>query len=155
MRQRTTFSIVLMLLALPMLAVAQTRGKVVSVKDGDTIEILAEGRPVRVRLTGIDCPEKAQPYGQTAKQFASDLCFEDTVTVLGSERDRYGRLLGTVMLADGRNLNTELVRAGLAWHYVKYSQDAQLAALETEARAAKRGLWADPQPVAPWDWRHR
>jgi micrococcal nuclease len=138
----------------PTAAFADFTGKVVAVKDGDTLEVLTGGVAVRVRLSGIDCPEKGQAFGQRAKQAASDLTFGKTVEVRDTGRDRYGRTVGEVMLQDGRSLNRELVRAGLAWWYRQYAKkDADLARLEKEAREAKLGLWADADPLPPWNWR--
>ncbi|MCH8040150.1 MAG: thermonuclease family protein [Nitrospinae bacterium] len=128
-------------------------GKVVGVADGDTITVLHNGKSERIRLNGIDCPEKRQAYGKAAKQFASRLVYGKTVTVTVFEQDRYGRTIGDVILPDGRVLNRELVKAGLAWWYRKYSDDTSLGHLEAEAREAKRGLWDDPDAIAPWEWR--
>jgi len=106
-----------------------------------------------VRVAGVDCPEKGQPFGAKAKQFAADLVFGRSAQIKVYGRDRYGRTLGDAILADGRALSRELVKAGYAWWYRAFSKDKKLEALEAEARLAKRGLWADPHPVAPWDWR--
>ena len=128
-------------------------GKVVSIKDGDTIEVLYDGKAVRVRLAHVDCPEKGQPYGSNAKTFASDLCFGKVVRVEQTDDpDRYGRLIAEVFSGD-RCLNKELVKAGLAWHFLKYSSDGEYARLEREARSGEIGLWSDPHRIAPWDWR--
>ncbi len=129
-------------------------GKVIGVKDGDTFEVLYDGQPERVRLAEIDCPEKSQPFGNNAKQYASDLCFGKTVTVSSNgKRDRYGRVVGIVVTEDGINVNEALIKAGLAWHYKDYSNSDELAEMEQHARLEKAGLWADKRPVAPWDWR--
>ena len=149
-----TLFIIFLFLAWSAAAFADFSGKVVAVKDGDTLEVMKEGVAVRVRLYGIDCPEKGQAFGQRAKQFASDLAFGKTVNVIGKDRDRYGRTVGEVILEDGRSLNRELVRAGLAWWYRQYAKkDIELEALERDARKAKAGLWADADPVPPWNWR--
>ncbi len=130
-------------------------GKVVGVLDGDTIEILHNGRAERVRLNGIDCPEKEQAFGKVAKQYTSTLVFGKDVTATPLGLDRYGRTIGEVTFSDGRSLNRELVRAGLAWWYRKYAPgDAVLQRLEAEAREVKRGLWADSSPIPPWEWRN-
>ncbi len=123
------------------------------VSDGDTITVLQNGKGERIRLHGIDCPEKRQAFGTRAKQFTSTLVFGNTVTVQVVDRDRYGRTVGVVLLPDGRSLNHELVRAGLAWMYRRYTNDQSLSDLEEEARVARRGLWADAEPVPPWEWR--
>lgn len=129
-------------------------GRVVSVADGDTITVLRGREQVRVRLYGIDCPESEQPFGRRARQRTAELVFGRTVTVRAQGRDRYGRLLGWVELPGGGTLNELLVAEGLAWHYRRYApREARLAQLEQEARAARRGLWQDPHPVPPWEWR--
>ncbi len=132
---------------------ADFTGRVVGVSDGDTITVLHNGKGERIRLHGIDCPEKRQAFGNRAKQFTSNLVFAKTVTVQGVDLDRYGRTVGMVLLPDGRSLNHELVSAGLAWMYRRYSNDQRLSDLEEEARVARRGLWADPHAVPPWEWR--
>jgi len=132
---------------------ADFTGRVVGVSDGDTITVLHNGKGERIRLHGIDSPEKRQAFGNRAKQFTSTLVFGTTVTVQAVDRDRYGRTVGVVLLQDGRSLNHELVRAGLAWMYRRYTADQSLSDLEEEARVARRGLWADPHAVPPWEWR--
>ncbi len=133
---------------------ADFTGRVVGVSDGDTITVLHSGKAERIRLHGIDCPEKRQAFGNRAKQFTSNLVFAKTVTVQVVDRDRYGRTVAEVLLPDGRSLNRELVGAGLAWWYRRSAPDDEtLKQLEHEARAAQRGLWADPHAVAPWEWR--
>jgi micrococcal nuclease len=145
----------LLLVVLPVLVHAeQFTGKVVGISDGDTISVLHEGKAVKVRLHGIDTPEKAQAFGTRAQQFTGELVFQHEVTVVVRDTDRYGRIVGEVRLPDGRSLNQELVRAGMAWWYRQYApHDTTLAQLEADARVAKRGLWADAHPVPPWEWR--
>ena len=129
-------------------------GQVVAVLDGDTVEVLKDGIAVRIRLFGIDCPEKKQAFGQRAKQFTSGMIFGQEVTVREKGHDRYGRMVGEIFLEDGRSLNHELVRAGMAWWYRQFSpKDAVLEALEKAAQAKKLGLWSDPNPIPPWNWR--
>lgn len=138
------------------LCVAQSilAGKVVRVSDGDTITILTEdNNQVKIRLAGIDCPEAHQDFGRKAKHFTSDFCFSKTVRVEVSAKDKYGRYLGIVTLQNGKNLNHELLKAGLAWHYKYFDQSKQLADLELVARTSKIGLWSLPNPIAPWDFR--
>ena len=133
---------------------AELDGPVVRILDGDALEVLHHQRPERIRLSGIDCPEKGQAYGKRAKHAASDLTFGREVTLQTFGKDKYGRTLGDVILPDGTNVNQELVRHGWCWLYRKYAPgDTELERLETEAREASRGLWADPQPVPPWEWR--
>jgi micrococcal nuclease len=129
-------------------------GKVVGLSDGDTISVLREGKAVKVRLYGVDAPEKAQAFGTQARKFTGDLVFQRDVTVVVHTTDRYGRLVGDVLLPDGLSLTQELVKAGLAWWYRQYApNEPALAQLEAEARTAKRGLWAEAYPVPPWQWR--
>lgn len=129
-------------------------GRVVSIADGDTVTVLRGREQVRVRLYGIDCPESEQPFGRRARQRTGELAFGRMVTVRTEGRDRYGRVVAWVELPDGRLLNEILVAEGLAWHYRRYApREARLARLEQEARAARRGLWQDPYPVPPWQWR--
>lgn len=142
----------------PLIAPAQNEiitARIVGVHDGDSITALAAGnQQLKVRLDGIDAPELKQPYSQQSKAALSGLVFGKTVTLHINGRDRYKRTLAVVM-AGGVNVNRELVRLGLAWRYEAYSKDAALLAAQIEAKAAKRGLWSDPAPVAPWEWRRR
>ena len=136
-------------------AYADFSGKVIAVKDGDTLKVLRDSTTaVTVRLYGIDCPERGQAFAQKAKQAASVLAFGKTVAVVEKDVDRYGRTVGNVILEDGRSLNHELVRSGLAWWYRKYApKDTELETLEKAAREVNAGLWADANPVPPWKWR--
>lgn len=131
-------------------------GKVISVKDGDTIDVVFENEPLTIRFAHIDCPEKRtnQPFGNAAKKFTSDLCFGQIVTIENEQKfDRYGRLIGVVINENGLNVNKELLKAGLAWHYKKYSDDDSYAELENIARQSKLGLWVEANPIPPWEWR--
>lgn len=129
---------------------------VISVTDGDTLTVMVKGTREKIRLNSIDCPESDQPFGPQATQLATQLALKKTVTVTDFGRDRYRRLLGEVVLPDGRLLNRELVREGVCWWYRKYAPDnKELEQLEVDAREAKRGLWAEPAPMPPWEWRKR
>lgn len=139
------------LLALPVQA-AELVGRVVGVTDGDTLRVLVEQREVVVRLDQIDAPEKAQPFGQRSRQSLAELCFDQSVRVLTRGQDRYGRTIGTVFVG-ALDVNAEQVRRGMAWVFLRYLREPALLDIEREARAARRGLWADPAPVAPWEWR--
>jgi endonuclease YncB( thermonuclease family) len=145
-----------LLLGLHAHAQEEFTGKVVGVSDGDTIKVLRAGKQVKVRLSGIDCPEKRQAFGKRAKRFTSDLVFAKEVTVKVIDIDRYKRIVGEVILKDGTSLNHELVRSGLAWWYQRYApDDKELERLEKIARENQRGLWADPDPVPPWEFRRK
>lgn len=129
-------------------------GKVTGVKDGDTIVILVDGREVVVRLEGIDCPEKGQAFGSKAKAFTSSLVYGQNARLRISYYDRNKRAVGMVWLSDGRLLNTELLKAGMAWHYKKYNDNPRWAALERKARRQRLGLWSDPHPIEPRLYRN-
>jgi micrococcal nuclease len=126
---------------------------VASVEDGDTIEVAYEGKNVRVRLYGIDCPEDGQAFSAKAKQYTTALCTNKKVRVLKRTIDTQGRIIGDVMLNDGKSLAKELLSAGYAWHYKQYSSDIDLALLEDDARKKKKGLWVDADAMAPWEYR--
>lgn len=151
MLQLTSALVLIFLFSPP--AFADFSGRVVAVSDGDTIKVLHNSKVEKIRLYGIDCPEKGQAFGTKAKQFTSEMVFGKDVTVQVKDTDKYGRTVADVILPDGRSLNRELVGAGLAWWYKRYSRDKSLGQLETDARAARRGLWADHDPVPPWCYR--
>lgn len=139
------------------LIAAQTQtvtGKVVGVTDGDTFKLLTrDSTLVKVRLASIDCPEKKQAFSKRAKQFTSDAIFNKAVQVEIDGTDRYGRIIGWVWYGHNLNLSEELLKHGLAWHFRKYSKDPKLQALEDTAREKGIGLWGDPNPLPPWQWR--
>ncbi len=134
-------------------------GKVVGVTDGDTVTVLgAQNTQHKIRLAGIDAPEKAQPFGSVSKKSLSDLAYGQTVNVEWNKRDKYGRLVGKIIVG-GEDANLEQVRRGLAWHYKEYAREqstedqSAYASAEDMARSSKSGLWAEPEPVPPWSWR--
>lgn len=128
-------------------------GKVVAVSDGDTLRVLdASGTQHVVRLRGIDAPETRQAFGTKARERLAKLTMGKAVTVEVHDRDRFGRSVGVVEVA-GENVNERLVADGMAWHYARFDKSRELAAAQREAKAAKRGLWADGDPVPPWEWR--
>jgi micrococcal nuclease len=129
-------------------------GKVISITDGDTLKILVDNSQVTVRLDGIDAPEAKQSFGDKSKDALAKHVFGKTVRVRTSEKDKYGRTLGTVFVGQ-QDINAKMVQEGWAWHFKKYSKDENLAKLEIEAREAKRGLWADANALAPWEFRDR
>ncbi len=129
------------------------KGKVIKIADGDTMTVLSENQQIRVRLHGIDCPEKKQDFGTKAKLFSSQLAFGKTVTVQVLNKDRYGRAIGLVILPDGKILNRELLKAGLAWHYRKFDKSADFATLELYAKRSRVGIWSMKNAIAPWEFR--
>ena len=131
----------------------ELRGKVVSIADGDTITVLdADKKQHKVRLTGIDAPEKKQAFGAKSKDRLGELVAGKDVVVDWTEKDTYGRTLGKVRQG-ALDVNLQMVKDGLAWHYRRYSKSAELSMAEAEAKAGKKGLWADPNPVPPWEFR--
>lgn len=130
------------------------KAKVIGVSDGDTIIALdRSNNQIKVRLEGIDCPEKGQDFGERAKQATVQLCFGKEVTIQKTGLDQYGRMLAYVFV-DDLCVNKQLISLGMAWHFKKYNMDQELARLELKAREKKIGLWSQPNPIAPWDWRH-
>jgi len=129
------------------------QGLVVKIADGDTLTLLtSSNEKIKVRLAGIDTPERKQPFGSEAKQALSELVFQKKALIEVETKDRYGRTVGIVFV-DGQNINYELVRQGMAWVYRKYTNDEILYELEAQAKTKKTGLWADAKPIAPWSWR--
>ena len=128
---------------------------VIGVTSGDAVVVkLDDKSQLRVRLDGIDCPELKQEYGDSAKMATVALCFNKRVRVEKTGVDSYGRTLAFIY-ADDLCINKELLRLGLAWHYADYNSDPELAQLEQDARKNKIGLWSQPNPEAPWDFRHK
>ncbi len=135
-------------------------GKVIGVMDGDTVEILDQSKnTIRIRLEGIDAPEKAQPFGNRSKQHLSDLVFGKQVEVRSNKTDKYGRRVGKILI-NGEDANLQQLKAGLAWHYKEYQKEQNAndriiySDAELTSRKMKLGLWNDPDPTPPWDWRH-
>ena len=129
-------------------------GRVVRIADGDTVSVLDHSNTQhKVRLFGIDTPERDQPYGQAAKRALMQLIDEKSVGVVIVTTDSYGRKVGT-LYRDGVNINVAMVARGYAWWYQHYApHEHALRQAEQQARSQKLGLWAQPRPIAPWDWR--
>ena len=159
------FTRILLLAALLLVANTSTadtlHGRVVGIADGDTVTVLdATNAQHKIRLLGIDAPEKKQAFGSKSKEHLSGLVFNKQVTVEYSKKDRYGRTLGKIIV-NGMDANLEQVKAGMAWHYKQYQREQSEAdriaytEAEGQARAGKRGLWIDREPTPPWDWRRQ
>lgn len=130
-------------------------GKLVAVSDGDTFTLLSSDQTeYKIRLNGIDCPEKGQDFSKKAKNYTYQFCQGKTVFAEIVSKDKYGRSIANVSV-NGISLNQSLVAEGLAWHFVKYSSDATLAQLELNARKKKINIWSLTNPMAPWIYRHR
>lgn len=158
MRITTRFTTIALLLAIQAHA-GTLLGKVIRVADGDTITVLDGSKTQhKIRLSGIDAPEKGQAFGQVSKQSLIEQVAEQDVTVEWSKSDKYGRKVGKVLL-DGQDINLEQIRCGLAWHYKQYEREQSpadrqtYAAAEDAARSAQVGLWRDAAPVPPWEFR--
>jgi micrococcal nuclease len=134
---------------------AQTlTGKVIAIKDGDTVVVLdAENTQTTLRLAEVDCPEKAQAFGTRAKQFTSEAVYLKQVKYEVTDTDRYGRSIAKIYYDDNKYLSAEIIKNGFGWQYKQYSNSKLLARLEQEARTNKRGLWVDPNPIYPSDFR--
>lgn len=131
--------------------------KVIGIKDGDTVEVLYYQLPLVVRLEHIDAPEKKQAFGSVSKQKLSALAFGKNVTLVSQGKkgnyDARGRLIAEIYLNEKTCLNKEMLKAGLAWHYKKYSVNLEYAKLEMTARKNRVGLWSEASPIAPWEYR--
>jgi len=142
----------ILLLAMLYASLFAFNGKVVSIHDGDTITVLSGKEQIKVRLYGIDAPEKKQDYGQRSKQFLASLIAGQVIEVEPKGKDRYKRTLG-IIYHKGQDINAQMVLNGYAWAYVKYSRI--YVDQEKTARENKRGLWQSSNPTPPWEWRKR
>jgi len=133
----------------------EIRGKVVSIADGDTITVLDQNKVQhKIRLEGIDAPEKGQAFGAKSKEMLGALVGEKEVIVTWSKKDRYGRILGDVQIGETL-VNLALVTEGMAWHYKQFSDSQSLSDAEDAARKSRKGLWTDDAPIPPWEYRKR
>lgn len=130
-------------------------GTIVSVSDGDSFKIrLADGSLQRIRLAFVDCPERGQDFYQKARQFSNQLIYNKEVSIRITDTDRYGRWVVWLYIQDA-TLNEELLKSGLAWHYIHFSDSENLQRLEDQARKGKIGIWSYPNPVPPWEFRRK
>lgn len=128
-------------------------GKVVGVADGDTFTLLLLNNTTKkIRLHGVDAPERGQAFGTVSRQRLSELVFQKGVSVVQTDTDQYGRVVG-IARVEGLVVNEEMLRSGLVWHYTEYDDNPRWAELEREARRKRVGLWSERAPVAPWEWR--
>ena len=144
--------------AYPIKKGAEFSVKVAGITDGDTFKgLTGDKQEIKFCIYGIDAPETrnggAQPFCQKSKQALSDLIFGKTVRIKVQRKDGWGRAVVWVYTPDGKDVSAEMIRAGMAWHFKKYADDAEYAELEKQARKQKIGLWANNNPVAPWEWR--
>lgn len=149
---KTLFLILFCLLSYSLIS---QNGKVIAIKDGDTIVVLDSLNVQHtIRVADIDCPEKGQAFSTKAKEFTSAEVFGKKVRIAKKNTDRYGRVVGFVIY-DNKNLSLELLKNGLAWHYSYYSDSKEMAEIEALAKENKVGLWIDDNPINPYDWRKK
>lgn len=152
--KRFSMWLLMLFLLIPSTSLAW-EGKVVGISDGDTIQVMHNGKAEKIRLYGIDCPESHQDFGGKAKQFTGAMAFGKIVDVKTMDTDRYGRTVGLVHV-NGKILNEELIKAGLAWHYTRYCKEpfcSKWQIYQEEAKSKKIGLWSMREPIPPWDFR--
>ncbi len=125
---------------------------IVAIADGDTLTARCAQETIKTRLSEIDAPEKSQPWGQRSKEALSSMCFGKSAELRPLNTDRYGRTVARVV-CDGVDVNLAQVRTGMAWAYRKYLRDPAVLVAEDTARVERRGLWADSNPLPPWEWR--
>lgn len=146
--------ILIKLVFISVLIFSQTKGKVIKVKDGDTVVVLLSDKTQEtLRLAEVDCPENGQAFGKNAKQYTSSEVFGQTVTFYRTGKDRYRRIIAKVFYKNNKYLSAELIKAGLGWWYFKASKNTELQKLEDTAKKKKLGLWADKNTVSPWEFR--
>lgn len=126
--------------------------KVIAVMDGDTVMVLRDGQKLKVRLANIDAPEKDQAFGKQARDSLLQMVGKKRVQIDGQAVDQYGRIVG-LLSVDGTNVNQEQLKRGMAWEYSHYHSDKTYTTLQDRAQQARRGLWAQPGPQPPWQWR--
>jgi endonuclease YncB( thermonuclease family) len=127
--------------------------KVIKIIDGDTYDVLIDNKPQRVRVDAIDAPEKGMPFYKVSKNYLGSLCFKKEIRLKKVDEDSHGRWVCRGYTEEGLDLSVEMVKAGLAWHYKKYSKDKELAMLEEYAKSNKLGLWSDALSLPPWEVR--
>ena len=128
-------------------------GKVVKIVDGDTYDILLNGNQTRIRMYGIDAPERGMDYYKISKEYLGHLCENKVIRIIKISTDKYGRIIAKSFLPDGREIGAEMIKAGLAWHFKKYSNDEDLSNFEIEAREKRMGIWSLNNPIPPWEYR--
>jgi micrococcal nuclease len=126
--------------------------KVIGIIDGDTYDILRNNTSERIRIVGIDAPERGMPFYKVSKKYLSNLIYGKYITMEFKKKDRYGRWIGRGFV-DKLDISAEMISAGMAWHFKKYSDSEILSNLEIEAKNRKLGIWSDPNPLTPWEVR--
>lgn len=147
--------IIFTFIIIPILCSAQRFSvKVVGISDGDTFTAINDDNlQLKIRIYGIDAPEKKQAFGSKSKEFLSSLIFGQRISIDVQSKDRYGRYIAYVYSPEGKDVSLLMLHEGMAWHFIKYDNNKVYSEAENVARKAKRGLWTDPSPIAPWDFR--
>lgn len=149
-------AVVLMSFSLPAVHAQKFQVKVVRVADGDTFTGLnRDSLQLKFRISGIDAPEKKQAFGTRSRQALSSMIYGKTITVEVKGADRYGRFLAVPYTADGRDVSLEMISSGMAWHYSYFDDNPVYVRAQEKAKAERKGLWQDSNPVAPWDFRKK
>lgn len=130
-------------------------GDVVKIIDGDTYDIQIDGKQTRIRMYGIDAPEKGMDFYKVSKNYLGALCKGNQIKIQRIDKDRYGRIIAKSYLPDGKELGAEMIKAGLAWHFKRYSKDEDLSSLELSSRTHKYGIWSMDHPTPPWEYRKK
>jgi endonuclease YncB( thermonuclease family) len=142
------------LLFISTLIFSQTKGKIIKIKDGDTVVVLLAGKiQETLRLADVDCPENSQAFGKNAKQFTSSQIFGKTVTFYRTGKDRYKRTVAKIFYGNEKYLSAEIIKGGFGWWYFKASKNIELQEFQNQAKTNKLGLWADDNAMSPWDFR--
>ena len=146
---------ILLLAIIPVLCAAQRfTVKVVGISDGDTFTAINnDNLQLKIRIYGIDAPEKRQAFGNKSKEFLSSLIFGKSITINVQSQDSWGRYIAYVYTPEGKDVSLLMLQAGMAWHFDKYDNTTSYSTAETAAKRDKKGLWIDTNPVAPWDFR--
>ena len=165
--RRLSFIVIIICLCITFSACAQNKKnadtyivKVVGITDGDTFKgwttstYTHKDTLFKIRIFGIDAPEKNQAFGEKSKQYLSNLIYGKRVKIIGHGLDRYHRVLGTPYLMNNTNVSIEMLKAGMAWHFTRYDNNQQYDKYEQEARSKRVGLWIDPNPTPPWKFRY-
>jgi micrococcal nuclease len=135
--------------------IQQDSVKVISISDGDSFTVLFKNEPFKIRIQGIDAPERNMPFYKTSKGFLASLIFNKYVNLEITDKDKYQRFVANVFLTNQTNIGYQMIKNGMAWHYVKYSNDTKMADYQQIARDFKMGLWQDNNPEAPWEFRKK
>lgn len=147
-------NICVLFFSISILFAAQIKGKVIKIKDGDTVVVLLEDKTQQtLRLAEVDCPENGQAFGNNAKRFTSDQVFGKNIIFYRVGKDRYGRSIAGVFYDGDRYLSREIVKAGFGWWYYKASKNTELQKFQDEAKVKKLGLWSDKNAISPWEFR--